>query len=280
MDGFISYPRTDNTVYPPSLPLRELVASLVRIPEFSAAAGLLDGRADADPRQEGDHRPPADLPDPGASTRTRSTAPNRRVYELVARRFLATFSRADDHRVDPGRHRGRRRRPTSSAARSSSTPATPAIYTYARSADDEIPALEEGQELDARRRPVDRRQGDPAAVADQPGQAARDDGGARPRHQGDARRTSSRSSYDRGYVYNNPPGPVGHRNRDVRGVQAVTCPGWRRRRSPAEFERGHGPDRRRKERPRDEVVQRSAARCFIRPPTDVQEKTKTRTWPR
>ena len=34
MDGFISYPRTDNTVYPPSLPLRELVASLVRIPEF------------------------------------------------------------------------------------------------------------------------------------------------------------------------------------------------------------------------------------------------------
>ena len=42
MDGFISYPRTDNTVYPSSLPLRELVSSLVRIQEFSAAAGLLD----------------------------------------------------------------------------------------------------------------------------------------------------------------------------------------------------------------------------------------------
>ena len=30
MDGFISYPRTDNTVYPASLPLRELVSSLVQ----------------------------------------------------------------------------------------------------------------------------------------------------------------------------------------------------------------------------------------------------------
>src|SRR3954451_8093685 len=43
MDGFISYPRTDNTVYPPSLNSRELVSSLVRIPEFDAAASLLDG---------------------------------------------------------------------------------------------------------------------------------------------------------------------------------------------------------------------------------------------
>ncbi len=42
MDGFISYPRTDNTVYPPSLDTRELVASLVRIPEFSAGKDLLD----------------------------------------------------------------------------------------------------------------------------------------------------------------------------------------------------------------------------------------------
>ena len=42
MDGFISYPRTDNTVYPKSLNTKELVASLVRIPDFEAAKGLLD----------------------------------------------------------------------------------------------------------------------------------------------------------------------------------------------------------------------------------------------
>ena len=65
MDGFISYPRTDNTVYPISLNTAELVTSLVRIPDFDAAKGLLDGAAAGDARQEGDHRPPADLPDAG-----------------------------------------------------------------------------------------------------------------------------------------------------------------------------------------------------------------------
>src|ERR671919_2404404 len=43
MDGFISYPRTDNTIYPVSLPLRELITSLTRIDDFSAAKGLLEG---------------------------------------------------------------------------------------------------------------------------------------------------------------------------------------------------------------------------------------------
>ena len=86
MDGFISYPRTDNTVYPPSLHTRELVASLVRIPEFAAAKGLLDGRADADPRQEGDDRPPADLPDPGRlpERARRAQAPRLRAGRRAA----------------------------------------------------------------------------------------------------------------------------------------------------------------------------------------------------
>jgi DNA topoisomerase-1 len=47
MDGFISYPRTDNTVYPRSLNTRELVQSLARIPEFSAAQSLLEGELTA-----------------------------------------------------------------------------------------------------------------------------------------------------------------------------------------------------------------------------------------
>src|SRR4029079_16372238 len=44
MDGFISYPRTDNTVYPPSLPLRELVTSLVKLPALSASKQLVTPR--------------------------------------------------------------------------------------------------------------------------------------------------------------------------------------------------------------------------------------------
>jgi DNA topoisomerase-1 len=149
MDGFISYPRTDNTVYPDSLPLTELVTSLVKIPEFEAANGLLDKPLEATKgkKETTDHPPiyPTQAVHPKAIETAHDTA-HRRVYELVARRFLATFSppmitestRADikagseDYFVrgsvviDPG-YAG--------------------IYTYARSPDEELPKLEQGQEL-------------------------------------------------------------------------------------------------------------------------------------
>ncbi len=92
MDGFISYPRTDNTVYPPSLPTRELISSLVKRPEFSAASFLLD-QGELKPtrgkKETTDHPPiyPTQAVNPGALE-----GPNRRVYELVVRRFLATFA--------------------------------------------------------------------------------------------------------------------------------------------------------------------------------------------
>src|SRR3954452_6903213 len=40
MDGFISYPRTDNTVYPQSRPLRELLQSISQVDAFKAGAPL------------------------------------------------------------------------------------------------------------------------------------------------------------------------------------------------------------------------------------------------
>src|SRR5215203_3629832 len=92
MDGFISYPRTDNTVYPSSLPVQELVSSLVRVKEFSAAAGLLDAplTPTRGKKETTDHPPiyPTQAIHPGAL----GEGPKKRVYELVVRRFLATFS--------------------------------------------------------------------------------------------------------------------------------------------------------------------------------------------
>src|SRR5690349_10437444 len=95
MDGYISYPRTDNTVYPKSLDTKELVKQLVAVPEFKAADFLLDGRALEPTRgkkETTDHPPiyPTQAVNP-ARLEARSEA-HRRVYELVARRFLATFS--------------------------------------------------------------------------------------------------------------------------------------------------------------------------------------------
>ena len=146
MDGFVSYPRTDNTVYPASLPVRELVQQMVRIPEFEAGAFVLDGpmQPTRGKKETTDHPPihPTQAVHPNAL----GDGPKRRVYELIVRRFIATFgppmvsesTRADIEAgsesyfvrgsvvVDPGYAR---------------------IYTYARSSDDEIPKLEEGQEL-------------------------------------------------------------------------------------------------------------------------------------
>jgi DNA topoisomerase I len=145
MDGFISYPRTDNTVYPSSLPVRELVASLTRIKEFSAASGLLEGelKPTRGKKETTDHPPiyPTQAIHPGALDGSK-----KRVYELVVRRFLATFSppmitestRADIEAGDQ-----------TYFVRGSVVvdPGYAAIYTYARSADEEIPALQEGQTL-------------------------------------------------------------------------------------------------------------------------------------
>jgi DNA topoisomerase-1 len=146
MDGFISYPRTDNTVYPGSLPVRELIGSLTRIKEFSAASGLLEGELTPTrgKKQTTDHPPiyPTQAIHPGALDGSK-----KRVYELVVRRFLATFSppmitestRADIEAGDQ-----------TYFVRGSVVvdPGYAAIYTYARSADEEIPALQEGQALE------------------------------------------------------------------------------------------------------------------------------------
>ena len=229
MDGFISYPRTDNTVYPRSLNTRELVASLVRIPDFEAAAPLLDDGPLTPTRgkkETTDHPPiyPTQALDPNALD-----GPKRRVYELVVRRFLATFSAADDHRVHARRHRGRlgdllrarlgRRRPR----------VTPAIYTYARSKDDEIPKLEEGQELALDGEPwlVDKETQPPSRISQGKLIEMMEERGlgtkaTRAGHHPEALRPRLR--------VRQPAGALRDRDRDVQGVPRVRARGWRPRR--------------------------------------------------
>ena len=228
MDGFISYPRTDNTVYPSSLPLRELVTSLVRVKEFSAASGLLDGQLTPTrgKKETTDHPPiyPTQAIHPGAL----GEGPKKRVYELVVRRFLATFSppmitestRAD---IEAGSE--------TYFVRGSVVvdPGYAGIYTYARSADDEIPALKEGQTLELDGDPwiVDKETQPPCA--DLAGETDRDDGGARPRHQGDPRRHHPEALRPRLRLLatrrspRRPGSPCSRRSRN-------TCRRWRRRR--------------------------------------------------
>jgi len=204
MDGFISYPRTDNTVYPPSLPVRELVSSLVRIKEFSAASGLLDGelKATRGKKETTDHPPiyPTQAVHPGALE-----GPKKRVYELVVRRFLATFSppmitestRAD---IEAGSE--------TYFVRGSVVvdPGYAAVYTYARSADEEIPALQEGQTLQLAGDPwiVDKETQPPGRISQAKLIEMMEERGLGTKA---TRADIIQKLFDRGYVYGNPPVP-------------------------------------------------------------------------
>ena len=204
MDGFISYPRTDNTVYPASLPLRELVSSLVRVKEFSAAAGLLDGelKPTRGKKETTDHPPiyPTQAIHPGALE-----GPKKRVYELVVRRFLATFSppmitestRAD---IEAGSE--------TYFVRGSVVvdPGYAGIYTYARSSDEEIPKLEEGQSLDLDGEPwiVDKETQPPSRISQGKLIEMMEERGLGTKA---TRADIIQKLFDRGYVYSNPPVP-------------------------------------------------------------------------
>jgi DNA topoisomerase I len=205
MDGFISYPRTDNTVYPSSLPVDDLVSSLVKIKEFSAAAGLLDGelKATRGKKETTDHPPiyPTQAIHPGALDGSK-----KRVYELVVRRFLATFSspmitestRAD---IEAGSE--------TYFVRGSVVvdPGFAAVYTYARSSDDEIPKLEEGQSLDLDGDPwiVDKETQPPYRISQAKLIEMMEERGLGTKA---TRADIIQKLFDRGYVYNNPPIPT------------------------------------------------------------------------
>ena len=204
MDGFISYPRTDNTVYPVSLPISELVRSLANIPDFAAAKSLLDGKLTATrgKKETTDHPPiyptQAVYPD-------QLEGPKRRVYELVARRFLATFStpmitestRAD---IEAGSE--------TYFVRGSVVvdPGYAAIYTYARSGDEEIPKLEEGQELALEGEPwiLDKETQPPSRLSQGKLIELMEEAGLGTKA---TRAEIIQKLFDRGYVYANPPIP-------------------------------------------------------------------------
>ena len=204
MDGFISYPRTDNTVYPSSLNTKELVSSLVRIPEFDAAAPLLDKplTATRGKKETTDHPPihPAQAIYPNALE-----GPKRRVYELVVRRFLATFS---EPMITESTRADIKAGSETYFVRGSVVvdPGYAGIYTYARSSDDEIPKLEEGQELELDGDPwiVDKETQPPSRISQGKLIEMMEERGLGTKA---TRADIIQKLYDRGYVFSNPPEP-------------------------------------------------------------------------
>jgi DNA topoisomerase-1 len=143
-DGYISYPRTDNTVYPKSLDLREVLGQLKRVEGVGPYAQGLLASGKLSPtrgkRETTDHPP---IYPTGYASRKALRDDQWKIYQLVVRRFLATLS---------GPARTLR---TTLRFESGGEPLTTngtvvteegwlGVYHYGRRADEELPRLNEG----------------------------------------------------------------------------------------------------------------------------------------
>ena len=92
-NGFISYPRTDNTVYPPSIDLAALTRLFLTGAFAQEAARLLQGKMQPTrgKRETTDHPP---IYPTAALERGSLKEDQWKVYELVVRRFFATLAEA------------------------------------------------------------------------------------------------------------------------------------------------------------------------------------------
>ena len=92
-NGFISYPRTDNTVYPPSIDLAGLTRLFLKGAFAEEAARLLQGKMQPTrgKRSTTDHPP---IYPTAALERGSLKEDQWKVYELVVRRFFATLAEA------------------------------------------------------------------------------------------------------------------------------------------------------------------------------------------
>ncbi|MCK4613643.1 MAG: DNA topoisomerase I, partial [Thermoplasmata archaeon] len=91
--GFISYPRTDNTVYPPGLDLREVLENLKGTDFRELAESLLrmESLTPTRGKKKATDHPP--IYPSGAVRRSELSAEEWKVYDLVARRFMATLAK-------------------------------------------------------------------------------------------------------------------------------------------------------------------------------------------
>jgi len=206
--GYITYPRTDNTVYPDELDLEELLETFAGVGAFSAdATGLLESEeltATEGDTETTDHppiHPTEDVPSRGDLSDREWT-----IYKLVVHRFFATVAdeavwkhlrvvataneqslKANGKRlVEAGYH---------------------AVYPYFNADETIVPAVEEGEQLsldavrlEAKQTQPPRRYGQSRLVE------TMEDLGIGTKS---TRHNTIEKLYDRGYVEENPPQPTG-----------------------------------------------------------------------
>jgi DNA topoisomerase I len=205
-DGYISYPRTDNTVYPRSLDLREILGHLKRVEGAGAHAERLLGAKKLSPtrgkRETTDHPP---IYPTGYASRKALREDQWKIYQLVVRRFLATLSApAKTLRTTLRFESGGE--PLTTSGTVVTEEGWLGVYYYGRRADEELPALSEGDEVEVVEREVLSKETQPPARYGQ-GRLIRimEDLGLGTKA---TRPSIIQNLYDRGYVHDDPLVPT------------------------------------------------------------------------
>ena len=147
MSGYISYPRVDNTVYPASLDLADVVRRLQANPAYAPTCKQLLARpkltATRGKKETTDHPP---IYPTAAATPDSLPAAEYKLYNLVARRFLATLS---DAAVVEGTKVALDVAGEQFVARGDVLvkPGFREIYPYGLKKDEQLPALEMGARI-------------------------------------------------------------------------------------------------------------------------------------
>ena len=147
-DGYISYPRTDNTVYPRSLDLREVLGHLKRVEGVVPYAEKLLASGKLSPtrgkRETTDHPP---IYPTGWASKKALRDDRWKIYQLVVRRFLATLSGpAKTLRTTLRFESGGE--PLTTSGTVVTEEGWLGVYFYGRRADEELPRLNEGEEVE------------------------------------------------------------------------------------------------------------------------------------
>ncbi|HVO78235.1 MAG TPA: DNA topoisomerase I, partial [Methanomassiliicoccales archaeon] len=153
--GYISYPRTDNTVYPRSLNLRSVLEKL-RESEFKAEAEELLAQEQIRPSRgkvEATDHPP--IYPTEAATKKELKGDRWRLYELVARRFMATVAPSCKAEVREAVV-GVAQQPFRAKGYRIVSPGWRKFYPYIRPSEIDLPHLEVGEMVEVLKVEMDR----------------------------------------------------------------------------------------------------------------------------
>jgi len=205
--GYITYPRTDNTVYPEDLDPEDLLDEFTAIPEFGDDAESLLELDEIEPTEGDDEttdhppiHPTGEVPDRDALSED-----EWEIYELVVRRFFATVA-------EPATWEHLR---VVAAANDCKLKATGKrlleagyhdVYPYSSASESFLPAVEEGDHLDVTDVELEAKQTQPPRRYGQSRLIQKmEDLGLGTKA---TRHNTIEKLYDRGYIESDPPRPT------------------------------------------------------------------------